>query len=90
MDSFHTQEVGLTGINLSLQEAYKNIIYNLVKLSIDETSSLDPIALSYMGVDKEKPDYDWSALLDSTSYFWASKGGRRALLEKVVAFLIDG
>ena len=90
MDNFLINQENLDGLSLSLQEAYKNIIYNLIKLTLNKTSSIDPISFSYMGADKKNPNYDYSALLDSTSYFWASKGGRGALLEKGIAFLIDG
>jgi hypothetical protein len=40
-----------------------------------------------MGVDSIEYDnkYQYQALLETTSYFWASKGGRGSLLEKIIA-----
>src|SRR5215207_3351894 len=42
-----------------------------------------------MGVDSIEYDnkYQYQALLETTSYFWASKGGRGSLLEKIIASL---
>ena len=89
MSEFLIEKENLSGLDLDLQRAYKNIIFNLVRLSIDKTSSIDPISSSYMGVDEKYPDFNYSALLDATSYFWASKGGRGKLLEKAVAHLTN-
>lgn len=88
-NNFLILQEDLEGLVLSLQDAYKNIIYNLIKLTLNETSSIDPLALHYMGVDENNPDFDYSALLDTTSYFWASKGGRGSLVEKTIALLTD-
>ena len=33
--------------------------------------------------------FEYQALLETTSYFWASKGGRGTLLEKIIMSLGD-
>jgi hypothetical protein len=41
-----------------------------------------------MGIESVEYDkYQYQALLETTSYFWASKGGRGSLLEKIIALL---
>ena len=69
-----------------LREGYENIVAKLVKLSISTDERFDPIASRYYGIHSIKADSaQYKALLELTSYFWASKGGRGALLEKVIA-----
>jgi hypothetical protein len=65
-----------------LKEAYSNIVYRLIE------STLTPFAAKFMGIDSVDYDgYQYQAILETTSYFWASKGGRGTLLEKVIASL---
>ena len=41
-----------------------------------------------MGIDSVEYDkFQYQAVLETTSYFWASKGGRGTLLEKIIASL---
>jgi hypothetical protein len=41
-----------------------------------------------MGIESVEYDkYQYQALLETTSYIWASKGGRGSLLEKIIALL---
>lgn len=75
-----------------LKEAYSNIVHKLIESTVTSTSSeFDPFVARFMGI--HSMDYDnkfqYQALLETTSYFWASKGGRGALLEKIIASLGD-
>ena len=75
-----------------LKEAYGNIVSNLIESTITTTSSeFDPFVSSFMGIHSVNHDdkFQYQALLETTSYFWASKGGRGALLEKIIASLGD-
>lgn len=69
-----------------LKSAYKNIVANLMDLSLDESSSFDPFSSRFMGIDLgKKGGEEYRSFMEVSSYFWASKGGRGALLEKVIA-----
>src|SRR5437899_12860954 len=71
-----------------LKEAYTNIVYRLVESTITTSSEFDPFAAKFMGIDSVEYDkFQYQALLETTSYFWASKGGRGTLLEKIIASL---
>jgi hypothetical protein len=49
-------------------------------------STFDPFSANFMGLNSvESSRYEYRALMEVTSYFWGSKGGRGALLEKVLA-----
>jgi hypothetical protein len=78
----------LTREQIWLKEAYANIVYKLIESTITTASEFDPFTFKFMGIDSVEYDkYRYQALLESTSYFWASKGGRGALLEKIIASL---
>jgi hypothetical protein len=75
-----------------LKEAYNNIVHKLIESTITTTSSeFDPFVARFMGIHSVEDDdkFQYLALLETTSYFWASKGGRGALLEKIIASLGD-
>lgn len=71
-----------------LCQAYEKIVSNIVKIASDLNSSIDPFASDYIGKNSIKmyPNY-YNALLEVTSYFWASKGGRGTLLQKTIGLL---
>lgn len=87
----------LTKEEIWLKEAYANIIRNLIqsvitqspnRSSISKTSQFDPFMEKFMGIDNVGYDkFDYKALLEITSYVWASKGGRGTLLEKIICSL---
>jgi hypothetical protein len=69
-----------------LREAYANIVLNLMQFAISAPSMFDPFSSKYYGLESVLYNkYEYQAFLEVTSYFWASKGGRGALLEKVIA-----
>ncbi|WP_337863308.1 hypothetical protein [Nitrososphaera sp.] len=69
-----------------LREAYANIVSNLTAFATDPASTFDSFSANFMGLDSiESGKYRYRALMEVTSYFWGSKGGRGALLEKVLA-----
>lgn len=69
-----------------LKDAYTNIVVKLIKSALTVVSKFDPIASKYYGIDSVKTNqFEYQALLEATSYFWASKGGRGRLLEKIIA-----
>jgi len=80
-----------------LKEAYANIIRNLIQSVttqsskrnyISSASQFDPFVEKFMGIDNVGYDkFDYKALLEITSYIWASKGGRGTLLEKIITSL---
>lgn len=71
-----------------LKKAYTNIVYRLVQSTIAAPSEFDPFVTKFMGINTVEYDkFQYQALLETTSFFWASKGGRGTLLEKIVASL---
>jgi len=69
-----------------LREAYTNIVSNLLKYATDPSSNIDPFAAKFMGLEAIENNKDeYRAFMEVTSYFWGSKGGRGALIEKIVA-----
>jgi hypothetical protein len=71
-----------------LKKAYTNIVYRLVQSTITTSSEFDPFVTKFMGINTVEYDkFQYQALLETTSFFWASKGGRGTLLEKIVASL---
>jgi hypothetical protein len=69
-----------------LRKAYANIVFNLMQFTISAPPVFDPFSAKYYGLESVQYNkYDYHAFLEVTSYFWASKGGRGALLEKVIA-----
>jgi hypothetical protein len=69
-----------------LREAYANIVLNLMQFAISVPSMFDPFSSKYYGLESVQYNkHEYHAFLEVTSYFWASKGGRGALLEKVIA-----
>jgi hypothetical protein len=71
-----------------LKETYTNIVYRLIESTITTSSEFDPFAAKFMGIDSVEYDkFQYQAVLETTSYFWASKGGRGTLLEKIIASL---
>ena len=69
-----------------LREAYANILLNLMQFAISFSSMFDPFSAKYYGLESVQYNkHEYQAFLEVTSYFWASKGGRGALLEKVIA-----
>lgn len=72
-----------------LRKVYANIVYRLIESTITSSSEFDPFVSKFMGVDSIEYDnkYQYQALLETTSYFWAAKGGRGSLLEKIIALL---
>ena len=68
-----------------LRAAYVNIVASLLKYARDPSSNIDPFTARFMGIDAvENSMEEYRAFLEVTSYFWASKGGRGALMEKIV------
>jgi hypothetical protein len=45
----------------------------------------DPFSANFMGLNSAANNHSYRAIMEVTSYFWGSKGGRGALLEKVLA-----
>jgi hypothetical protein len=71
---------------LWLRNAYRNIVKKLADYAINPSESFDPFSAKFMGLDSiERRKHDYRAFMEVTSYFWGSKGGRGALLEKVIA-----
>jgi hypothetical protein len=71
---------------LWLREAYATIVSNLMRFATDPSSTFDPFSSKFMGLEAvESNKHEFRAFMEVTSYFWGSKGGRGALLEKVVA-----
>lgn len=69
-----------------LRDAYSNIVSNLVDVTIDPSPRFDPLSAKFMGLDSVQYNKnEYQAFMEVTSYFWGSKGGRGALLEKIVA-----
>ncbi len=68
-----------------LRNAYRNIVLNLAEFAINPSATIDPFSSKFMGLESiERNKYEYRAFMEVTSYFWGSKGGRGALLEKVV------
>lgn len=79
-------EHSLTKEEVWLKNAYTNIVVKLVRLALSDIERFDPVASAFYGIMSIKNNKArFQALLEITSYFWASKGGRGALLEKVLA-----
>ena len=71
-----------------LYNAYEKILKNITRIASNSNSSMDPFASQYMGKNSVKTDSNhYNSLLEITSYFWASKGGRGTLLQKIIAHL---
>ncbi|MEM3160408.1 MAG: hypothetical protein QXJ74_06465 [Nitrososphaera sp.] len=69
-----------------LREAYANIVSNLLEYATDPSSNIDPFAAKFMGIEAvENNKEEYRAFMEVTSYFWGSKGGRGALIEKIMA-----
>jgi hypothetical protein len=69
-----------------LREAYANIVSNLLEYATDPSSNIDPFAGKFMGLESvEDNKHRYRAFMEVTSYFWGSKGGRGALIEKIMA-----
>ena len=69
-----------------LYEAYAKTISNIVKKACDVNSTIDPFASGYFGKNSIQTESNYyNSLLEITSYFWASKGGRGKLLEKTIS-----
>lgn len=69
-----------------LRTAYANIVLNLMQFAISAPSMFDPFSSKYYGLESVQYNkHEYQAFLEVTSYFWASKGGRGALLEKVIS-----
>jgi hypothetical protein len=69
-----------------LREAYANIVSNLLEYATDPSSNIDPFAAKFMGIEAvENNREEYRAFMEVTSYFWGSKGGRGALIEKIMA-----
>jgi hypothetical protein len=69
-----------------LRQAYANIVLNLTQFAISAPSIFDPFSAKYYGLESVQYNkHEYQAFLEITSYFWASKGGRGALLEKIIA-----
>lgn len=67
-----------------LREAYSNIVSNLMTFATNPSSTFDPFSAKFMGLEATENN-KYRAFMEVTSYFWGSKGGRGALLEKVIA-----
>lgn len=78
----------LSSTDKLLYNPYKNIVSNFFKLSTEISANvLDPISYVFNGIenaDKEIKSY-YKSLLDVTSFFQASKGGRGKFIEKKLA-----
>ena len=80
---------------LWLKDAYANIVSKLIKYTIITPpsskfdpfiSKFDPFISKFNGIDYAKYNpFHYQALLEVSSYFFASKGGRGALIEKIIA-----
>lgn len=73
-----------------LKKVYSNILMNLIQATItsNTSSEFDPFMSKYVGINSVKYNkFEYQALLEVTSYFWASKGGRGILLEKIFTSL---
>lgn len=73
-----------------LKRAYGNIVYGLIEptLTLTTSSKFDPFESKFMGIDSVVSDkFQYQAILETTSHFWASKGERGTLLEKIMASL---
>lgn len=71
-----------------LSEAYRKILSKIVAIASNPNSSIDPFATEYYGKHSIKTDQNYyNALLEITSYFWGSKGGRGTLLQKIIGSL---
>jgi hypothetical protein len=76
----------LTKEQILLKRTYSNIVYRLVESTITTSSEFDPFVSKFMGIESVRYDrHRYESLLQTTSYFWASKGGRGSLLEKIIA-----
>lgn len=70
-----------------LYDAYKKIVKNIIQRACNGPSSIDPFASKYYGKNIHNTDSNYyDALLEITSYFHSSKGGRGKLLEKTISF----
>lgn len=68
------------------EECFANIVYRLVPSTITTSSEFNPFVIRFKVINTAKYDkFQYQALLETTSYFWASTGGRGTLLEKIVA-----
>lgn len=75
-----------------LYDPYKNIVDNFYKLAVDRAHhSFDPIAREFNGINRanEAGNNYYEAMLDVTSYFQASKGGRGKYIEKKLASAVE-
>ena len=76
--------------NFLLTPAYKNILKNLLDLALTiDSKKLDPITETFNGIysaPNELKHY-YQALIEVTSYFQASKGGRGSFIVKRIASL---
>ena len=78
----------LTESEINLYNGYENILHNIFDRACDPNSSMDPFTSEYVGKNSIKYNSNYySSLLEITSYFWASKGGRGTLLEKTLQIL---
>lgn len=76
----------LTKEQILLKRTYSNIVYRLVESTITTSSESDPFVSKFMGIESVRYDrHRYESLLQTTSYFWASKGGHGSLLEKIIA-----
>ena len=88
-----------------LREAYSNILTKLVEGALSKVviikeggqrkriMEFDPVARSFHGIDRVREGYDkhfFEALLETTSYYHASKGGRGAFIERILAHKSGG
>nr|MDO8116247.1 hypothetical protein [Candidatus Sigynarchaeota archaeon] len=68
-----------------MYDPYKNLVNNLVGLACKiDANDFDPISRIFNGIESAPDEikYHYQALLDVTSYFQASKGGRGKYIEK--------
>ncbi len=78
----------LTKLEVDLYKGYEKFICNIFDISCKTDSGIDPFTSEYLGKNSVRPDSKYyNSLLEVTSYFWASKGGRGTLLEKALAIL---
>ncbi len=76
----------LTNEEIWLRKAYLNIVSKLAEFATNPSDSFDPFSAKFMGLESiERNKHEYRAFMEVTSYFWGSKGGRGALLEKVIA-----
>jgi hypothetical protein len=77
----------LTREEKELRKAYINIVSNLTEFTLTVVPYFDPFSAKYSGIESVQYNkHDYQVLLEVTSYFGSSKGGRGRLLEKVIAF----